>query len=392
MHKEDKIMRKRSFILLLTILLVTGLVYSRAEFEKNEQVKQIKRSEQLKKLAVKKIQVIYPNGGETWEKGNRYTIRWTSQGITGNVQILLKYGPTNEGWYTIAGNVRNTGSYTFLLPTGNLDGKYLYEEPRQYMLYIMTLDRTISDSSDNRFSIVTKKGIRVLSPNGGEKLERLHEYNVRWHSSGQIDRVNISFENTDTRTVISVRGGRNIRNTGSHRMKIDERLPLGNYKIRISDANSNVKDESDRTFEVVLPKVDLICGLLYFGRVTRKKNYVLSGKVTKSMKFEVYVQNNGTEILNRVPIMWALHQQPGNIVIEQHEAGFGNVYPERRYKTTFEFKYKQTGWTWAIVDRDRKLKKGRYSFVFEVDPRKELGEPQGTRNDNKIEVSFEIKD
>lgn len=385
-------MRKKCFYLLLTILLITGLVYSRAEFGKSEQVKQIKKVDQKKTLAFKKIQVVYPNGGETWEKGNRYTIRWTSQGIADNVQILLKYGPGREGWYTIASSVRNTGSYSFSLPTGNLDGQYLYEEPQQYTLYIMTLDRTISDSSDNRFSIVTKSVIRVLYPNGGEKLERLHEYNVRWHSSGQIDRVNIHFKNTDKNTSIGLRSGRNIRNTGNHRMQIDKRLPLGNYKIQVSASGSNVKDESDNTFEVVLPKIDLACGLLYFGKVTRKKNYILSGKVTKSMKFEVYVQNNGTEIINRVPIMWALLQQPGNIVIEQHEAGFGNVYPERRYKTSFEFKYKEAGWTWAIVDRDRKLKKGRFSFVFEVDPRKELQEPQGTRTDNKIEVSFEIKD
>jgi hypothetical protein len=385
-------MRIKCLYLLFAILLITGLVYSRVQLEKSEQVKQIKKLEQKKTLVLPKIQVIYPNGGEIWEKGNRYVIRWTSQGITGNVQILLKYGPGSGGWYTIAKSVRNTGSYSFSLPTGNLDGQYLYEEPQQYTLYIMTLDRTKSDSSDNRFSIVTKSGIRVHFPNGGEKLERFNEYNVRWHSSGQIERVNISFKNTDKNTSIGLRSGRNVRNTGNHRMQIDKRLPLGNYKIRVSAVGSNVEDESDNTFEVVLPKIDLVCGLLYFGRVTRKKNYILSGSVTKSMKFEVYVQNNGSQIINRVPVMWALLQQPGNLVIQQHEAGFGNVYPGRMYKTSFEFKYKEAGWTWAIIDRDRKLKKGRYSFVFEVDPRKELQEPGGAREDNKIEVSFEIKD
>lgn len=383
-------MRKRYFLLLLTTLLVTGLVYSRVQFGEAEQVKQIKKADQKITLARKKIQVIYPNGGETWEKGNRYTIRWTSQGIQGNVQILLKYGPHSGGWYTISASAPNTGSYNFLLPTGNLDGQYLHEEPQQYMIYIMTLDRTISDSSDNRFSIVTKSGIRVLYPNGGEKLELLGEYNIRWHSSGHIDRVNISFENTDKRTVIGLASGRNIRNTGNHRMTLEKRLPPGNYKIRVSAAGSNVRDESDRAFEIVMPRIDLVCGLLYFGKVTRKKNYILSGKVTKSMKFEVYVQNNGTEIVNRVPVMWALLQQPGNIVVQQHEAGFGNVYPGRMYKTSFEFKFKEAGWTWAIVGRERKLKKGSYSFVFEVDPRNELRESGEARSDNKVEVTFRI--
>jgi hypothetical protein len=375
----------------LLLLPAAAVALSGGRSEASGEARQIRRVDPKQNLAFRKIQVVYPNGGETWEKGGRYTIRWTSQGVAGNVQILLKYGPGNEGWYTIAASAPNTGSYNFLLPTGNLDGKYLHEEPQQYMLYIMTPDRAVSDRSDNRFSIVTKKEIRVLSPNGGEKLERLGEYDIRWYAAGHIDRVSISFENTDERRVIGLAEGRNIRNTGSCHMKIDRRLPTGNYKIRISAVGSDVRDESDGTFEIVPPAVDCVCGLLYMGRVTRTKNYVLKGSKQRSMRFEVYVQNNGTEILNRVPVMWALHQQPGNLVIEQHEAGFGNVYPGRMYKTVFEFKYRQFGWTWVFTGDERNLKKGRHTFVFEVDPRNELHESAEARADNKIEVTFEIE-
>ena len=109
------------------------------------------------------------------------------------------------------------------------------------------------------------------------------------------------------------------------------------------------------------------------------------------MKFEVYVQNNGTKILDRVPIMWTLLKQPGNIVVSQSEAGFGNVYPNRKYKTTFEFKDEEFEFDRIFTDTKRKLGKGDYSFVFEVDPRNILREPEATRANNKCDVNFKIE-
>jgi len=60
------------------------------------------------------ITITNPSGGETWLKGNSYTIRWTSTGITGNVQVRLDYpGKSNTiGYVDIS-----TGELTFTVPT-----------------------------------------------------------------------------------------------------------------------------------------------------------------------------------------------------------------------------------------------------------------------------------
>ncbi len=371
---------KKSLIVFVVVLFTLGILYSQV---------QVKKSVQQKPQLLSNIKVVYPNDREEWEKGKRYTIRWTSQGIKGNVKIMLKYGPDIGSWYTIKENTPNTGSYAFTLPTGFLQGEDSYER-YWFFIFVMTLDEKIKDGSDKSFIIRTKPEIRLIFPNGGEKLERFGEYNIRWQSRGRVGPLRISYENIEQRRSYSF-GEENIPDRGSYRLKLPERLPLGKYKLHLNSSDGKTRDASDRSFEIVLPQVDLVCGLMYFGRVTRKKNYILSGEKTKSMKFEVYVQNNGTKILDRVPIMWTLLKQPGNIVMSQSEAGFGNVYPNRKYKTTFEFKYEEFEFDWIFTDTERKLGKGDYSFVFEVDPRNILREPEATRANNKCDVNFKIE-
>ena len=371
---------KKSLIVFIIVLFTLGILYSQV---------QVKKREQQKPQLLSNIKVVYPNDREEWEKGERYTIRWTSQGIKGNVKIMLKYGPGRGSWYTIKENTPNTGSYAFTVPAEFLQGEDSYEQ-YWFFIFVMTLDEKIKDGSDKSFIIRTKPEIRLIFPNGGEKLERFGEYNIRWQSRGRVGPLRISYENIEQRRSYSF-GEENIPDRGSYRLKLPERLPLGKYKLHLNSSDGKTRDASDRSFEIVLPQVDLVCGLMYFGRVTMKKNYILSGEKTKSMKFEVYVQNNGTKILDRVPIMWTLLKQPGNIVVSQSEAGFGNVYPNRKYKTTFEFKYEEFEFDWIFTDTKRKLGKGDYSFVFEVDPRNILREPEATRANNKCDVNFKIE-
>jgi hypothetical protein len=60
------------------------------------------------------ITITTPSGGETWAKGNSYTIKWTSTGITGNVQVRCDY----PGSSNTVGNVDiSTGQFTFTIPS-----------------------------------------------------------------------------------------------------------------------------------------------------------------------------------------------------------------------------------------------------------------------------------
>ncbi|NIO20477.1 MAG: hypothetical protein GTN76_06985, partial [Candidatus Aenigmarchaeota archaeon] len=168
---------KKHFVLLLAVLLSLGFVYSQV---------QVKKRIQPKPKLLQTIKVLSPNGGETWETGGRYTIRWTSKGIQGNIRIILQSPGRSD---KIAERVPLTrGSYSYTIPANIPEGY-------KYKISIMTPDGKRKDASDGFFSIKTKKEIRIISPNGGEIWEQLREYTLRWASSGKIDNVTIQLEN-----------------------------------------------------------------------------------------------------------------------------------------------------------------------------------------------------
>jgi hypothetical protein len=70
--------------------------------------------EQIEEKSTQLITVTSSLGGEKWIAGTSYTVTWTSEGITGNVQIRLDY----PGSSNIVGNFDITdGQYTFTIPS-----------------------------------------------------------------------------------------------------------------------------------------------------------------------------------------------------------------------------------------------------------------------------------
>ena len=68
------------------------------------------------------IQVTSPTGGETWEKGQRYEITWTSAGIRGNVKIDL-IDPQGKAT-SLTRMIANSGKHSFTLMRTVADGDY----------------------------------------------------------------------------------------------------------------------------------------------------------------------------------------------------------------------------------------------------------------------------
>jgi len=62
------------------------------------------------------ITVTAPNGGEEWYRDSTYSILWTTENFTGNVNILLSIDGGLNYSYIIASNVSNSGSYTWKVP------------------------------------------------------------------------------------------------------------------------------------------------------------------------------------------------------------------------------------------------------------------------------------
>jgi hypothetical protein len=96
------------------------------------------------------IALTSPNGGESWQRNSFHNITWNSQGITGNIQLILYRNGAVVGW--IANRLATSGSYSWKVGT--------YEDPEQtvpvgsgYSIKIKSWDGVYTDMSDGTFSI-----------------------------------------------------------------------------------------------------------------------------------------------------------------------------------------------------------------------------------------------
>lgn len=110
--------------------------------------------------------VISPNGGEIWKKGQKQTISWMNQyitgdtvdlyvlhdsssGLTGNDKYRRDIGKTinQKRWFKFASKVPNTGKF-------ELDPKLMSGVGNDYLvLVVSTTDKRKFDISDNRFTL-----------------------------------------------------------------------------------------------------------------------------------------------------------------------------------------------------------------------------------------------
>ena len=110
------------------------------------------------------VKIISPNGGDVWEVGKTYQIKWDASGYspTSKVSIGLRdsrYSPNlSSGENTIARNIPNTGSYNFAVPTsmGTLSEGALGGDSVYTIVVYVDGGGAVSkfDESDAPFSIV----------------------------------------------------------------------------------------------------------------------------------------------------------------------------------------------------------------------------------------------
>jgi hypothetical protein len=147
------------------------------------------------------ITVLSPNGGEVWQIGKTYLIRWNSQGLPPDLLLEIDLlqpipGSIPEQWslvYTVAPAVKNTGEFSWTIPlTINLGEATQTITPGQYWIGINTGPRVasgkyvgIGDKSDAPFTIVaatTTPSITLLSPNGGEQWNVGSTRTISWQT------------------------------------------------------------------------------------------------------------------------------------------------------------------------------------------------------------------
>jgi hypothetical protein len=141
-------------------------------------------------LVEPQVQVITPNGGEVWNIGQNYSVRWQAQDNVGIDSIVIEYS-TNSGntWNYVTTTIGNDSSYLWTIPP---------TPSNRCRVRIRAFDRNNNigdDISDANFTIYDPEApaVQILAPNGGEVWYWNEVHQIQWNSIDNIgvDSINV---------------------------------------------------------------------------------------------------------------------------------------------------------------------------------------------------------
>lgn len=192
-------------------------------------------------LPICALTLSYPNGGESFCRGDTVQIIWEAATCCGDsVAIHLLHNGTVCG--TIAASTENNGLYAWEAETC---GAYSDD----YSIRITDLDTGAGDESDGRFSLRPVCELTVTNPDGGESYCNGDVVNVSWTVSGCCgDSVLLELTQDgiacDTLGTVAVDVGSYMWEAAQCGSETD------GYGLRVSDPTSGVSDLSDAAFTI----------------------------------------------------------------------------------------------------------------------------------------------
>ena len=189
------------------------------------------------------ITVTFPTDGATLYMGHDYTVTWTSQNVSGNVQIDLH----KDGQFVVqlAASAPNDGSYPFNPP-------FYLESGDGYQISVSAMEGTVWDFSDGDFSILTPT-LDLTCPDGGEVWDIGGTYTITWQSQQVLGDIHIQpYIAGQPQDPIAT----NAPNTGSYAWQIPADYPTSTqYEIGISAMGGEVYSFSESTFTIRNPGI-----------------------------------------------------------------------------------------------------------------------------------------
>jgi len=199
------------------------------------------------------VKVTSPNGGESFNVGDKCTIKWNSSDAGGGNAEFAKYADIyyikDGATHSIATNVDNTGTYDWTIPSAAQGSIKIRVE-----IMDDTYTKLAYDDSDSTFTVSssTTPSVTLTQPNGGETLTAGSTYTIKWTSQNLSEgKIRILFFD------------------GSHWSYVANNLPLtqtsynwtvpnvdsNKCKIRVGNYNTSngawiAWDDSDSTFTV----------------------------------------------------------------------------------------------------------------------------------------------
>ncbi len=185
------------------------------------------------------LRITAPIGGESWEAGSAKQIKWFSSGID-SVRIEYTSNGGNK-WNLIAIDKRNTGVY-YWEPVPNTPSTMAKVRIKD------AKDGIPSAESPNTFTILPESMIKVLSPNGGEKLIFGKPVKIEWLSEN-IENVKIAYTTNNGFSWTTIVAA--APSIGYYIWTSVPNLNSKLCKIRIYDAfDGEPNDVSDNTFTI----------------------------------------------------------------------------------------------------------------------------------------------
>lgn len=192
--------------------------------------------------AEKSIALVSPNGGEIWQNGGIYEIKWTSSGYSSDekVKIAILDGrrqTTSVDYELDVADTTNSGLYSWTIPLKS-EGFALYGGLYKIIVYIGEGASQKSAVSQSYFtiSLPVPAYLNLISPNGGEILQTGTSYTIKWDSLG-MENYKIKIILKSNEIVYAVIADNIIPNRNFYEWTISQNLYGSGYKIQIEAYN-----------------------------------------------------------------------------------------------------------------------------------------------------------
>ncbi len=175
------------------------------------------------------IEVTSPHSGDTWYKGDPYTITWTKSGTQhARVKIRLFNSTGTTKQLEITNDTENDGSFgPWTIPLSVADG--------DYVIRVKTIDNGVSDDSDI-FSVASRPGgssIVITNPMETGAFSIRGDMTIEWTTSGISGDVRVEMIEYEGSNQYTIRSSTPY-NSSPLTYNIPDSVIPGTYRIKIS--------------------------------------------------------------------------------------------------------------------------------------------------------------
>lgn len=211
----------------------------------------------------KTLKVLSPNGGETWEVGKTYQIRWDGLKYPTTARVVFGLDVTPTTVVEI-GNTTNSGSFNYTVPA-SLAGFTLGGSTYKILVsvYDSVTGSYVSDRSDAAFKITATDptSITLTAPNGGQKWQLQNTHTILWSPYDPVNGVNPAVDVSAYLEKLSggvfttigkiIEGGKASIHWIGEIDTFGKYPEPGDYYIRLVNNKTGATDRSDSAFTLV---------------------------------------------------------------------------------------------------------------------------------------------